>query len=127
VRELRPHEVDPEMTGLINISPEYLEVLQAWDPRELPKHLADIGSDEATAYVDRHFMLLGVPVECIALATRRLSLSDLDAAELNPPEAQAKPQRKTATAGSRAGRSPSGRRTNAVERSNSVPLHGDRQ
>jgi len=72
-------------------------------------------------------MLLGVPAERIALAARRLSLSDLDAAELNPTEAQAKPQRKTATAGSRAGRSPSGRRTNAVERSNSVSLHGDRQ
>ena len=127
VRELRPHEVDPEMTDLMNISPDYLEVLQAWDPRDLPKHLADIGSDEATAYVERHFMLLGVPAERIDLATRRLSLSDLDAAELKPAEGQARSRRRTAAAGLRGGRNPSARKRSEVECSNIVPLHGDRQ
>jgi type IV secretion system protein VirD4 len=84
LRELRTDEIDPEGTGLINPAAEYLEVLQAWDPRDLPPSLADISEDDAVAYVERHFMLLGVPAERVQTATRRLSVADLDAAELSP-------------------------------------------
>ncbi|KFX63328.1 type IV secretion system protein VirD4 [Paraburkholderia fungorum] len=83
LRDLHPDEIDPDGVGLINLSPEYLEVLQAWDPRDLPPNLADISEDDARAYVERHFMLMGMPVERIARATRRLSIADLDVAELD--------------------------------------------
>ncbi|AXL53645.1 type IV secretion system protein VirD4 [Paraburkholderia caffeinilytica] len=83
LRELRTDEIDSEGTGLINPAAEYLEVLQAWDPRDLPPSLDDISEDDAVAYVERHFMLLGVPEERVRKATRRLSVADLDAAELS--------------------------------------------
>ncbi|CAD6562809.1 type IV secretory system conjugative DNA transfer family protein [Paraburkholderia sabiae] len=85
VRAVESDEIDPEGAGLLHLSPEYLEVLQAWDPRDLPPRLADLSEDEVTAYVDRHFMLLGVPARHIGQATRRLSIADLDVAELVPP------------------------------------------
>ncbi|MEN8506126.1 type IV secretory system conjugative DNA transfer family protein [Paraburkholderia sp. DD10] len=86
LRDLRTDEIDPEGTGLINPPAEYLEVLQAWDPRDLPPRLADISEDDAVAYVERHFMLLGVPAERVGKTTRRLSVADLDVAELSPVE-----------------------------------------
>ena len=58
--------------------------MQAWDPRDLPQRLSDLSEDEAVAYVERHFMLLGVPAARVARATRRLSVADLDVAELVP-------------------------------------------
>ncbi len=86
VREVGSDEIDPDGAGLFHLSAEYLEVLQAWDPRDLPPQLADLSEDEVTAYVERHFMLLGVPAKRIGQATRRLSVTDLDAAELVPPK-----------------------------------------
>lgn len=86
LRDLRTDEIDPEGDELINLPDEYLEVLQAWDPRDLPPNLADISDDDAVAYVERHFMLLGVPAEKVGKATRRLSVADLDTAELSPVE-----------------------------------------
>jgi type IV secretion system protein VirD4 len=83
LRDLRPDEIDPGGAGLIHLPPEYLEVLQAWDPRDLPPNLADISEDDAVAYVERHFMLLGVPGRKIVQARRHLSADDLDVAELD--------------------------------------------
>lgn len=84
LREVQPDEVDSDGIGLSHLPAEYLEVLQAWDPRDLPASLADLSEDEVSAYVDRHFMLLGVPAERVAHAKRRLSVADLDVAELTP-------------------------------------------
>lgn len=84
VRELKLDEVDPDGAGLVNLPVDYLEVLQEWDPLDLPPRLIDISEDEAVAYVERHFMLLGVPREGVVRATRKLSVSDLDAAEIVP-------------------------------------------
>jgi len=110
LRDVQFDEIDAEGAGLIHLPAEYLEVLQAWDPRDLPPRLADLSEDEATAYVERHFMLLGVPAERVARATRRLSVADLDAAELPA----AKP--------ARAKRGPL-----RVAGSNLVPVQGVRQ
>jgi type IV secretion system protein VirD4 len=110
LREVQPDEIDPEGAGLINLPGEYLEVLEAWDPRDLPQRLSELSEDEAAAYVERHFMLLGVPAERVARATRRLSVADLDAAELMP----RKP--------GRAKRAPA-----PVAASNVVPIQGVRQ
>jgi type IV secretion system protein VirD4 len=82
LRDLRPDEIDPDGAGLIHLPPEYLEVLQAWDPRDLPPNLADISEDEAVAYVERHFVLLGIPARKVERAGRRLGADDLDVAEL---------------------------------------------
>lgn len=84
LREVQPDEIDPDGVGSIQVPAEYLEVLQAWDPRDLPQRLSDLSEDEAVAYVERHFMLLGVPAARVARATRRLSVADLDVAELVP-------------------------------------------
>jgi type IV secretion system protein VirD4 len=89
LREVQFDEIDPDGAGLVHLPAEYLEVLQAWDPRDLPLRLADLSEDEATDYVERHFMLLGVPAGRVERATRRLSVADLDVAELVP----AKPAR----------------------------------
>ncbi|MBB2932013.1 type IV secretory system conjugative DNA transfer family protein [Paraburkholderia silvatlantica] len=83
LRDLRPDEIDPDGAGLIHLPPEYLEVLQAWDPRDLPPNLADISEDDAVAYVERHFRLLGVPARKIERARRHLSADDLDVVELD--------------------------------------------
>jgi type IV secretion system protein VirD4 len=85
LREVGDHEIDPEGAGLRDLSVEYLEVLQAWDPRDLPSRLTDLSEDEVKAYVERHFMLLGVPAKRVERVTRRLSVADLDVAELAPP------------------------------------------
>jgi type IV secretion system protein VirD4 len=84
LREVQPNEIDPDGTGFIHLPTEYLEVLQAWDQRDLPQRHSDLSEEEAVAYVERHFTLLGVPVERVARATRRLSVADLDVAELVP-------------------------------------------
>jgi type IV secretion system protein VirD4 len=84
LREVQPDEIDPEGTGLIHLPAEYLEVLQAWDPRDLPQRLFDLSEEETVAYVERHFMLLGMPAERVVRATRCLSVADLDVAELMP-------------------------------------------
>lgn len=85
-REVGSDEIDPEGAGLLHLSAEYLEVLQAWDPRDLPPRLADLSEDEVATYVERHFMLLGVPAKRIGQVTRRLSAADLDVAELALPK-----------------------------------------
>lgn len=84
LREVRSEDVRFEGAGDIHLPAEYLEVLQAWDPRDLPSSLSDMNEEEVTAYVERHFMLLGVPAERVMQATRRLSVADLDVAELRP-------------------------------------------
>lgn len=84
LREVQPEDIDLEGTGDIQLPADYLEVLQAWDPRDLPQRLSDLNEEEVTAYVERHFMLLGVPAGHVERATRRLSVADLDVAELRP-------------------------------------------
>lgn len=110
LREVRPNEVDLDGAGLSHLSAEYLEVLQAWDPRDLPPSLADLSEDEVSTYVDRHFMLLGVPAERVAHAKRRLSVADLDVADLMPLKRE------------RAKRQSPSRTPSDV-----VPIHGGRQ
>ncbi|WP_321819136.1 MULTISPECIES: type IV secretory system conjugative DNA transfer family protein [unclassified Burkholderia] len=83
LRDLHPAEIDPDGAGLISLPPEYLEVLQAWDPRDLPPNLNDISEEDAVAYVERHFTLLGVPASKVVHASRHLSVADLDVAELD--------------------------------------------
>ncbi|KVA50989.1 type IV secretory system conjugative DNA transfer family protein [Burkholderia cepacia] len=83
LRDLHPAEIDPDGAGLISLPPEYLEVLQAWDPRDLPPNLNDISEEDAVAYVERHFTLLGVPASKVVQASRHLSVADLDVAELD--------------------------------------------
>ncbi|CAB3786290.1 type IV secretory system conjugative DNA transfer family protein [Paraburkholderia fynbosensis] len=123
VRDVQPDDVDE--AGVMHIPPEYLEVLQAWDPRDLPRHLGDMSDDEATAYAERHFMLLGVPAARVAVAARRLSPSDLDVAELRPPDGTLR--RKSARAAG-ASRTQHGRVASHVgDSSNVVPLHGEGQ
>ncbi|VWB62990.1 TRAG family protein [Burkholderia lata] len=97
LRDLHPDEIDPDGAGLIHLPPEYLEVLQAWDPRDLPPNLADISEEEAVTYVERHFMLLGVPASKVAQTRRHLSVNDLDVAELDFVE----PARRAAASGPR--------------------------
>ena len=99
LRDLRPDEIDSDGAGLIHLPPEYLEVLQAWDPRDLPPNLADISEDEAVAYVERHFVLLGIPARKVERVGRRLGADDLDVAELDFVE----PARRAASNGSQAG------------------------
>ncbi|TDN67165.1 type IV secretory system conjugative DNA transfer family protein [Paraburkholderia sp. BL10I2N1] len=70
VRVLRTGEVDAETAKLIDVPADYLEVLQAWDARDLPADTADISEEEATAYVERHFRLLGVRADDVARAKR---------------------------------------------------------
>ncbi|WP_414629586.1 type IV secretory system conjugative DNA transfer family protein [Burkholderia pseudomallei] len=110
LREVKLDEVDSDGAGLSHLSAEYLEVLQAWDPRDLPASLADLSEDEVSAYVDRHFILLGVPAERVAHAKRRLSAADLDVAELTPRKRE-RAKRQSAS------RTPS----------NVVPIHGGGQ
>ncbi|WP_133670232.1 type IV secretory system conjugative DNA transfer family protein [Burkholderia pseudomallei] len=110
LREVRPDEVDSDGVGLSHLPAEYLEVLQVWDPRDLPASLVDLSEDEVSAYVDRHFMLLGVPAERVAHAKRRLSVADLDVAELTPLKRE-RAKRQSAS------RTPS----------NVMPIHGGRQ
>ena len=81
LRDLRPDEIDPDGAGLIHLPPGYLEVLQAWDPRDLPPNLADISEDDAVAYVERHFALLGIPATKVGQVERRLGAGDPDVAE----------------------------------------------
>ncbi|KVW76230.1 type IV secretory system conjugative DNA transfer family protein [Burkholderia ubonensis] len=83
VRDVHPDEIDPNGAGLIHLPPEYLEVLQAWDPRDLPPNLTDVSEEDAVAYVERHFMLLGVPVSKVVQARRHLSVDNLNVAELD--------------------------------------------
>ncbi|WP_321893754.1 type IV secretory system conjugative DNA transfer family protein [Paraburkholderia tropica] len=125
-RRLRDVQFDDmDEAGVLHVSPEYLEVLQAWDPRELPRHLNDISDEEAAAYIERHFILLGVPAKGVAVAARRLSPSDLDVAELRPADGAPKAHgaRGTGASRKRQGRTPS----RTAEVSNVVPLHGDRR
>jgi type IV secretion system protein VirD4 len=99
LRDLRSDEIDPDGAGLIHLPTEYLEVLQAWDPRDLPPNLADMSEDEAVAYVERHFVLLGIPARKVERVGRRLGADDLDVAELDFTE----PARRAAPNGSQAG------------------------
>jgi type IV secretion system protein VirD4 len=123
VRDVQPEEVDE--AGVMHIPPEYLEVLHAWDPRDLPRYLNDVSDEEAAAYVERHFMLLGVPAARVAVAARRLSPTDLDVAELRPAEGE--PGRKAGRA-SGAPRRQRGRAVwRTVDAANIVPLHGERR
>ncbi|MEX3916416.1 type IV secretory system conjugative DNA transfer family protein [Paraburkholderia sp. BR10872] len=121
VRDVQPDDLDE--AGVMRLPPEYLEVLQAWDPRDLPCHLNDVSDDEAAAYAERHFMLLGVPAARVAVAARRLSPSDLDVAELRPNDGA--PRRRSArTEG--APRTQRGRTASrAGDGSNVGPLHGE--
>ncbi|RQS90897.1 type IV secretory system conjugative DNA transfer family protein [Burkholderia contaminans] len=73
LRELSDDEVDDQTGELAHVRPDYLELVHAWDQRELPQALDDISCEEAAAYVDRHFTLLGVPADDVARAGRRLA------------------------------------------------------
>ncbi|MFM0651978.1 type IV secretory system conjugative DNA transfer family protein [Paraburkholderia sediminicola] len=123
VRDVQPDDVDE--AGLMHIPPEYLEVLQAWDPRDLPRYLNDVSDEEAAAYVERHFMLLGVPAARVAVAARRLSPSDLDVAELRPAESAPGRKARRASGAARMQRGHAASRT--TDGSNVVPLHGERR
>jgi type IV secretion system protein VirD4 len=123
VRDVQLDDVDE--AGVMHISPEYLEVLQAWDPRDLPRHLNDVSDEEAVAYVERHFMLLGVPVGRVAVAARRLSPSDLDVAELRPTEGAPGRKARRASGVPRTQRGRAASRT--ADGSNVVPRHGERR
>lgn len=82
LRSLSSSDIDPEARRLMNTPVEYLEVLQAWDALEPPVDMFDISEEEASAYVEHHFSMLGVPRTLIKEASRRLSLADLEGAEL---------------------------------------------
>lgn len=127
LRELQPDDVDE--AGVVRVPAEYLEVLQARDPRDLPGYLADISIEDAAAYVERHFMLLGVPAQRIAAASRRLSPADLDVAELRPADAVSRRKASRGTDGT--DRTPARRRGCAsprtVDGSDVLPLHGERR
>ena len=85
LREVQPDEISLEGDGPTQWPAEYLEVLQAWDQRDLPQRVSELSEEEAVAYVERHFTLLGVPAGCVGRATRRLSVAHPDAGELTPP------------------------------------------
>ena len=72
LRELSDDDVDDQTGELAHVRPDYLELVHAWDQRELPQALDAISSEEAAAYVDRHFTLLGVSADD-ARAGRRLA------------------------------------------------------
>ncbi|KWF15176.1 type IV secretion system protein VirD4 [Burkholderia cenocepacia] len=73
LRELSDDDVDDQTGELAHVRADYLELVHAWDPRELPQALDNVSCEEAAAYVDRHFTLLGVPAEDVARAARRLA------------------------------------------------------
>ena len=123
VRDVRLDDLDE--AGVIHLPPEYLEVLQAWDPRDLPRYLNDVSDEEAAAYVERHFMLLGVPAARVAVAARRLSPSDLDVAELRPTEVASGRKARRASGTPRTQRGRAASRT--ADGSSVVPLHGERR
>ncbi|RKF48930.1 type IV secretory system conjugative DNA transfer family protein [Paraburkholderia fungorum] len=123
VRDVQPDDVDE--AGVMNIPPDYLEVLQAWDPRDLPRYPNDVSDEEAAAYVERHFMLLGVPAVRVAVAARRLSPSDLDVAELRPAEGAPGRKARRASGAPRTQRGRTASRT--ADGSSVVPLHGERR
>ncbi|KWO47954.1 type IV secretion system protein VirD4 [Burkholderia sp. MSMB1459WGS] len=79
VRDLGDDEVDAHSSSL-HVSPDYLEVAQTWDPRDLPQPRDDISCEDAHAYVEQHFTLLGVQADDIARARRRLSDDSVAAA-----------------------------------------------
>ncbi|PYE17265.1 type IV secretion system protein VirD4 [Paraburkholderia silvatlantica] len=123
VRDVQLDDVDE--AGVMRLPREYLEVLQAWDPRDLPHHLNDVSDDEAAAYVERHFMLLGVPAARVAVAARRLSPSDLDVAELRPVDSV--PERGSARTAGAPGTQRGRTASRGGDGSNVVPLHGERR
>ena len=73
LRELSDDDVDDQTGELAHVRADYLELVHAWDPRELPQALDNVSCEEAAAYVDRHFTLLGVPADDVARAARRLA------------------------------------------------------
>ena len=73
LRELSDDDVDEQTGELTHVRADYLELVHAWDPRELPQALDNVSCEEAAAYVDRHFTLLGVPADDVARAARRLA------------------------------------------------------
>jgi len=121
LRDVQPDDVDE--AGVLHLPPEYLEVLQAWDPHDVPRHLNDVSDAEAAAYVERHFMLLGVPAARVAVAARRLSPSDLDAAELRP--ADRAPKRKSSRSTGASRKQGWGAGSRPTDGSNVVPVHGE--
>ncbi len=84
VRDLRAEDVDAQTPGLLNVPPACLEVLQAWDARDLPAHTGELSEEEALAYVERHFTLLGVPADRVRRTSRQVSLADPDVATPGP-------------------------------------------
>lgn len=73
LRELSDDDVDDQTGELAHVRADYLELVHAWDPRELPQALDNVSCEEAAAYMDRHFTLLGVPADDVARAARRLA------------------------------------------------------
>lgn len=73
LRELSDDDVDDQTGELAHVRADYLELVHAWDSRELPQALDNVSCEEAAAYVDRHFTLLGVPADDVARAARRLA------------------------------------------------------
>jgi type IV secretion system protein VirD4 len=105
VRELRADEFDLDGCGHLHVPAENLEVLQGWDPRELPPRPADLNGEEVSAYVERHFTLLGVAPDHVSQAGRALLAMDGDAgdessaAEPRSRAVKRKPTRHRAAAG----------------------------
>jgi type IV secretion system protein VirD4 len=105
VRELRADEVGLDGCGHLHVPAENLEVLQAWDPRELPSRPADLNEEEVSAYVERHFTLLGVAPDEVSQAGRALLATDGDVGDersVAKPQSRAvkrKPTRHRAVAG----------------------------
>ncbi|AWG29502.1 MULTISPECIES: type IV secretory system conjugative DNA transfer family protein [Burkholderia cepacia complex] len=73
LRELSDDDVDDQTGELAHVRADYLELVHAWDQRELPQAPDNVSCEEAAAYVDRHFTLLGVPADDVARAARRLA------------------------------------------------------
>jgi type IV secretion system protein VirD4 len=82
--ELRAREIDLEGSAPQTLPLEDLDEMPAWDPRNLPAGPADLDEEAVSAYVERHFMLLGVPSDLAQRAARGVSAADRDAAHAIP-------------------------------------------
>ncbi|WP_260858594.1 type IV secretory system conjugative DNA transfer family protein [Paraburkholderia sp. BCC1885] len=82
LRVLTVDDMDSANRRLTGTTVNYLEVLAAWDERDLPVDMVDISEGEASEYVSRHLAFIGVPQPALAEANRALSLAELEGGEL---------------------------------------------